>query len=87
MLSVVDDDTGIPRPSVDLELSDLTGVDDAWRTSASGRLRDGIAALNIDYRSSVGEFPAAMLPMVSTHAVGDGPFAIDASRIKQRRIG
>ena len=87
MLSVVDDDSGIPRPSVDLELSDLMGVDVAWRAAASERLRDGIAALNIDYRSSVGEFPAAMLPIVSTHAVGDGPFAIDASRIKQRRIG
>ena len=30
------------------------------------RLRDGLVALNIDYRSSLGEFPAAMLPIVST---------------------
>ena len=87
MLSVVDDETGTPRPAVALELTDLDGVDDAWRLAAAERLRDGLAALNIDYRSSLGEFPGAMLPIVSTYAVGDGPFAGDATRIKQRRIG
>jgi phenylacetate-coenzyme A ligase PaaK-like adenylate-forming protein len=86
MLSVVDDETGTPRPSVALELSDLDGVDDAWRSAAAERLRDGLIGLNIDYRSSVGEFPAAMLPIVSTHGLGNGPFAGDAGRIKQRRI-
>jgi hypothetical protein len=34
----------------------------------------------------LGEFPGAMLPIVSTHARGSGPFAGDATRIKQRRI-
>ena len=68
MLSVVDDETGTPRPAVALELSDLDGVDDAWRAAAAERLRDGLEALNIDYRSSLGEFPGAMLPIVSTYA-------------------
>jgi hypothetical protein len=86
MLSVVDDETGTPRPSVALELADLDGIDDAWRADAAERLRDGLGALNVDYRSSLGEFPGAMLPIVSTHAVGSGPFAGDARRIKQRRI-
>ena len=86
MLSVVDDETGTPRPSVAIELADLEGVDDAWRLAAAERLRDGLTALNIDYRSSVGEFPGAMLPIVTTFAVGQGPFAGDATRIKQRRI-
>ncbi|MFL5774637.1 MAG: phenylacetate--CoA ligase family protein [Chloroflexota bacterium] len=86
MLAVVDDETGTPRPSVSLELIDLDGVDDAWRTAGAERLRDGLAALNIDYRSSLGEFPEAMLPIVSTFGIGDGPFAGDAARIKQRRI-
>ncbi|MFL5749990.1 MAG: hypothetical protein ACJ767_05175, partial [Chloroflexota bacterium] len=81
-----DDETGTPRPSVSLELIDLDGVDDAWRTAGAERLRDGLAALNIDYRSSLGEFPEAMLPIVSTFGIGDGPFAGDAARIKQRRI-
>jgi hypothetical protein len=70
-----------------VELTDLDGVDDAWRAAAAERLRDGLGNLNIDYRSSLGEFPGAMLPIVTTYAVGAGPFAGDATRIKQRRIG
>ena len=27
-----------------------------------------------------------MLPIVTTHLPGEGPFAADASRIKQRRV-
>jgi phenylacetate-CoA ligase len=87
MISVVDDEHGTPRPAVAMELADLDGVDDAWRTGAGERLRDGLRALNIDYRSSLDEFPGAMLPIVSTYALGTGPFAGDATRIKQRRIG
>ena len=87
MLSIVDDETGTPRPAVAIELANLEGVDDAWRLAAAERLRDGLGALNIDYRSSLGEFPGAMLPIVSTYSIGDGPFAGDATRIKQRRIG
>ena len=86
MLSLIDDEQGTPRPSVALELSDLGGVDDAWRAAVAVRLRDGLAALNSDYRSSLGEFPGAMLPVVSVHPRGTGPFSGDATRIKQRRI-
>ena len=86
LLSVVDDETGTPRPSIALELTDLAGVDDAWRARMSDRLRDGLRDLNIDYRSSIVEFPAAMQPIVETYGLGGGPFAADASRIKQRRI-
>ena len=87
MLSVVDDESGTPRPSVALELIDLDGIDDTWRAAAAERLRDGLGTLNIDYRSSLGEFPGAMLPIVSTYARRGGPFAGDTTRIKQRRIG
>jgi phenylacetate-CoA ligase len=86
MLSVVDDAEGTPRPSIALELADLDGVEDAWRVAAAERLRDGLEALNIDYRSSLAEFPGAMLPIVTTYGVSEGPFAGDAQRIKQRRI-
>jgi phenylacetate-CoA ligase len=86
MLAVIDDETGTPRPSVALELANLDGIDDAWRLATAARLRDGLEALNIDYRSSLGEFPGAMLPIVSTYPIGGGPFAGDAGRIKQRRI-
>jgi phenylacetate-CoA ligase len=87
MLSVVDDESGTPRPAIALELNDLDGVDEPWRAATAERLRDGLGALNIDYRSSLGEFPGAMLPIVSAYARGSGPFAGDATRIKQRRIG
>jgi phenylacetate-CoA ligase len=87
MVSMVDDEIGTPRPAVALELTDLEGVDRAWIAAAAERLRDGLRDLNIDYRSSLKEFPGAMLPIVTVHAVGDGPFAGDATRIKQRRIG
>jgi phenylacetate-CoA ligase len=86
MLSLIDDEQGTPRPAVALELSDLEGVDDAWRSAVAARLRDGLALLNMDYRSSLGEFPGAMLPVVSVHPRGSGPFAGDATRIKQRRV-
>jgi phenylacetate-CoA ligase len=86
LLSVTVDESGTPRPSIALELTDLDGVDDAWRERAADRFRDGLLALNIDYRTSVAEFPAAMHPIVETHGRGEGPFAADAARIKQRRI-
>ncbi len=38
MLSLVDDERGLPRPAVAIELDDLDGVDDAWRTAAARRL-------------------------------------------------
>ena len=86
LLSVVDDASGTPRPMVALELTDEDDVDDAWRARMSDRLRDGLRDLNIDYRSSILEFPAAMQPIVQTYGLHGGPFAADASRIKQRRV-
>jgi phenylacetate-CoA ligase len=86
-LSVVDDAAGTPRPAIALELTDLDGVDEAWRSGAASRIRDRLADINLDYRGSVGEFPDAMLPIVTTEPLGAGPFAGDATRIKQRRIG
>src|SRR5207344_1388347 len=50
MLSVTDDASGLPRPAIALELSDADTIDDAWRLEAAARLRDGLEALNIDYR-------------------------------------
>jgi phenylacetate-coenzyme A ligase PaaK-like adenylate-forming protein len=86
LLSVADDEHGGPRPMVALELADLDGVDDGWRSRMADQLRDGLTGLNIDYRSSIAEFPDAMQPIVTTYVLGGGPFAADASRIKQRRV-
>jgi len=87
MISVIDDEHGTPRPSVAMELTDLDGIDEAWRMAAAERVRAGLRALNIDYRASLDEFPGAMLPIVSVYGPGAGPFAGDATRIKQRRLG
>jgi phenylacetate-CoA ligase len=86
LLTVRDDATGTPRPVIALELDDLAGIDGPWREAAAERVGDGLAGLNIDYRTSVAEYPAAMRPIVETYGPGAGPFALDRSRIKQRRI-
>ena len=85
-LAVVHDDAQTPRPGVLLELNDGVTVDDAWRADHAERIRDGIASLSRDYRTSLDEYPEAMMPIVETYALGSGPFAADAGRIKQRRI-
>ena len=85
-LAVVQDESHTPRPGVLLELNEDVTVDDAWRDERAEHLRDGIAALSRDYRTSLAEYPEAMLPVVETFALGTGPFAADAGRIKQRRI-
>ncbi len=87
LLSVVDDETGTPRPEISLELTDLDGIDDDWRAARGESFTTGLAALNMDFRSSVGEFPTAMRPLVRTYPLGEGPFQFDRNRIKQRRIG
>jgi phenylacetate-CoA ligase len=85
-LSVVQDESSNPRPGILLELDEGVTVDDAWRQQRALHIRDAVAILNRDYRTSLDEFPAAMLPMVVTFPSGSGPFAGDAARIKQRRI-
>jgi hypothetical protein len=61
-------------------------VSEAWRSERARHIRDGVARLSRDYRTSLDEYPEAMLPIVRTYALGTGPFAADADRIKQRRI-
>jgi phenylacetate-CoA ligase len=96
LLTGLTDETGTPRPGIALELGrgetadgasagDETAGDD-WRRSLVTQFRDGLEALNADYREALGEFPAAMQPVVTIHAFGEGPFAGDAGRIKPRRI-
>ena len=63
LLSVVDDEAGTPRPLIALELTE-TSAASTRRGGWPGRSpsRSGSAQLNMDFRSSVGEFPAAMRP-------------------------
>jgi phenylacetate-CoA ligase len=85
-LSVVTDASATPRPCIALELS-RDVHDDAMATEPlATQFQTGLADLNLDYRAALGEFPAAMLPIIELHARGEGPFKADAGRIKQRRI-
>lgn len=53
-----------------------------FATSITTRLR----ALNADYRAAWSEYPDVMAPEVRLYRVGEGPFAVDHSRIKQVRV-
>lgn len=86
-LRVGSDETGTPRPAIDLELRDPDALTPARLHGLAEELRSGMAALNRDYGQSLTEFPAALLPIIATYGPGSGPFAADARRIKQRRLG
>lgn len=85
-LSLVTDATGTPRPGVDLELEVGAVARDGWAERVATDLRDGLAAIDLDVRTAVDELPGAMLPIVTFHPRGQGPFAADAGRIKQQRL-
>jgi hypothetical protein len=85
-LSVVTDASATPRPCISLELSGHPPDDALKSERLAVQFHDGLAGLNLDYRAALGEFPAAMLPIVELYALGEGPFKADAGRIKQRRI-
>lgn len=44
-----------------------------------------LTSINADFREAMKEFAASATPMIALHAVGSGPFAYDAGRIKQTR--
>ncbi len=49
------------------------------------RIVERVRELSADFRTALEEGDAAR-PVVRLHAAGTGPFAADATRIKQRRI-
>jgi len=85
-LRIGSDESGTPRPVVDLELDDPNAVDLDRLARLAVHLRDGLADVNRDIRQSLAEYPAALLPLVMPYGQGEGPFAADRGRIKQRRL-
>ncbi len=85
-LSVVTDVATTPRPGVFVELQSGTTLGEDLAERVASRLRDGLAAVDLDFRAACEEYPAAMLPIVTFYPQGTGPFAGDAGRIKQRRV-
>jgi phenylacetate-CoA ligase len=86
LLTTVTDESGTPRPAIELELGADETADEEWATALPSTFRDGLGRLNADYREALGEFPAAMQPVITIHPTGGGPFAADAGRIKPRRF-
>jgi phenylacetate-CoA ligase len=85
LLTTVTDDTGTPRPAIELELAAAETADEDWAATLAAQFRDGLRDLNADYREALGEFPATMQPVVRIHSAG-GPFAANVGRIKPRRL-
>ncbi len=50
------------------------------------RIVERLRALNADYRQSMEEYAETVTPVVELHPLGEGPFAGDASKIKQTRL-
>jgi phenylacetate-CoA ligase len=86
LLTGASDADGTPRPAIALELARGELPDDAWVASLVDLFRDGLEALNADFREAIHEFPAAMQPVITVHPTGAGPFAENAGRIKPRRL-
>jgi phenylacetate-CoA ligase len=86
MLLPASDPDGTPHPGIAVELREGEAEDPAWAASLPTLFEERLAALNLDYREALAEYPAAMRPVVSVHAYRAGPFAGDAHRIKPRRI-
>ena len=83
---MVTDSSATPRPCIALELNRDSPDGGAWSQPLVAQFQAGLAGLNLDYRAALGEFPAAMVPIIELYARGQGPFKADAGRIKQRRI-
>jgi hypothetical protein len=83
---VVTDSSATPRPCFALELNGEVPDDARWSERLAAQFQAGLADLNLDYRAALGEFPAAMIPIIELYPRGEGPFKADAGRIKQRRI-
>ena len=56
-LAVVQDEAANPRPGVLLELAEGVTVDDAWRDEQAAHIRDVLASLSRDYRTSLRRVP------------------------------
>jgi phenylacetate-CoA ligase len=85
-MSIVSDLDGTPRPGIAIELKEGVIAPRGLSERVAGMLLEGLSLTDPDYRSAVGEFPQAMLPVVSLFQKGLGPFEQDSNRIKQRRI-
>ena len=75
---------GSVRPRISFEIRG--GITATLQMEFDRRIPERLEALNTDYREAVQEYPDAARPVIELFRLGDGPFAGDASRIKQVRM-
>ncbi|MGH2786415.1 MAG: phenylacetate--CoA ligase family protein [Actinomycetota bacterium] len=83
-LGLVEDEHGAVRPCFSFEIHcDTT---DALTAEFEARITERIRTFNADFREAMKEHPTSVRPVVQLFALGDGPFAADATKIKQTRV-
>jgi phenylacetate-CoA ligase len=83
-LSLREDEDGAVRPCFSFEIRG--DVSDALRAEFEQRIPERIRLLNADFRTAVAEHADSVRPVVELFPLGEGPFAVDAAKIKQTRI-
>lgn len=83
-IALADGPDGGVRPSFSFEVRGE--ADERLRAAFAERITERIRRSNADFRTALDEHPASVRPDVALHPLGTGPFAQDASRIKQARI-
>lgn len=83
-LSLVEDQDGGVRPCFSFEIRGE--ITNELRSEFENRLPESIRLFNTDFRVAMKEHAATATPIVRLFALGTGPFAADAGRIKQTRI-
>ncbi|MEZ4521830.1 MAG: hypothetical protein R3A46_09360 [Thermomicrobiales bacterium] len=75
---------GSIRPASAIEIR--REIDAQLWTTFEQKLVEGIVKLNAGFRESFSEYPVAAKARVPLYPDGSRPFALDAGRIRQRRI-
>jgi phenylacetate-CoA ligase len=83
-LSLDEGPDGEVRPLFSFEISGAATRELAERFE--DRMTERIRRLNADFREAMHEHPDTARPVVRLYALGEGPFAADAGKIKQTRI-
>jgi phenylacetate-CoA ligase len=85
-LELIDLPDGLALPCIHVALDAAAPRDDGIGSQLAGAIRERLLANSRDYQAAVEENPRAAELVVRLHAVGTGPFADDASRLKRRYI-
>ena len=83
-LSLHEGSEGSVRPCFSFEIAGH--ISPALQRSFEKRITERLRSLNADFREAMKEYPGSATPIIELCPLGGGPFAGDASKIKQTRI-